>query len=42
MVLCVGFIIKTVLITQGCYSYCWAVLAQHQGLFCSSHHPASV
>jgi len=21
--------------TQGCFSYCWAVLTRHQGLFCS-------
>ena len=33
--------IMAVLITQGCFSYCWAVLTQSQGLFCSSHHPTS-
>ena len=36
-----GFVLETVLITQGCFSYCWAVLTQSQGLFCSSYRPAS-
>ena len=40
-VLCFGFVTKTVLITHQCLSYCWALLAQHQGLFCSSPHPTS-
>ena len=31
--LCFGSMTKTVLITQGCFSYCWAVLTQHQ-VFC--------
>lgn len=39
MVLCFGFVAKTALITQGCFSRCWAGLTQHQGLFCSSQHP---
>lgn len=25
--------------TQGCFSYCWATLAQHQGLFCFAFCP---
>lgn len=29
-----GFVLKTVLITQGCSSYCWAELTQSQGLAC--------
>ena len=41
MGLCFGFVLRTVLITQGCFCYCWAVLTQSQGLFCSSHHPTS-
>jgi len=41
MGLCFGFVLKTVLITQGCFRYCCAVLAQHQGLFCVSDHPTS-
>ena len=35
------FVLKTVLVTQGCVSYCWAGLAQRQGLFCSSLCPTS-
>lgn len=31
------FALKTVLIIQGRFNYFWAVLTQHQGLFCSSH-----
>jgi len=42
MGLCFGFILNTVLVTQGCFGCCWAVLTQSQGLFCSSHRPASV
>jgi len=34
--LCFGFVLETVLITQGCLSYRSAVLTQSQGLFCSS------
>ena len=41
MGLCFGFVLKTVFIIQGCFSYCWAVLTQSQGLFCSSPHPTS-
>ena len=42
MGLCFGFVLQTVLMIQGCFSYCWAVLTQHQGLFCfSPHSPAS-
>lgn len=32
MVLCCGFGTKTALITQQCFTYCWAVFAQHQSL----------
>lgn len=32
MVLCFGFVTKTMLITQQCFSCCWPVFAQHQGL----------
>jgi len=38
MRLCFGFVLKTVLITQTCFSYCWAVLTQSQGLFCFPHY----
>lgn len=38
---CFGFMLKPVLIIQGCLSYCWVVLAQSQGLFCFSHHTIS-
>ena len=41
MGLCFGFVLETVLITQGCFRYCWAVLTQSQGLFCFSPHPTS-
>ena len=41
MGLCFGFVLKTVLIIQECFSYCWAVLTQSQGLCCFSHHPTS-
>lgn len=33
MVLCCGFGSRTVLITRQCFTYSWAVLAQHQSLF---------
>jgi len=32
---------KTVLITQECFSCCWAVLKPHQGIFSFSHCPTS-
>ena len=38
MGLCFGFVLKTVLIIQGCFRYCWAALTQSQGLFCSPPH----
>jgi len=41
MRLCFGFLLKTVLIVQGCFRYCWAVLTQSQGFFWSSHNPTS-
>ena len=41
MGLCFGFVLKTVFMIQGCFSYCWAALTQSQGLFCFSHHPTS-
>jgi len=41
MGLCLEFALKTVLIRQGCFNYCWAMLTQGQGLVCSSHHPTS-
>lgn len=28
---------KTILVTQGCFSYCWSVLGQHPDFFCFSH-----
>lgn len=41
MVLCFGYVMKTVLVTHQFFSYCWAKLTQHQGLFCFSHCPIS-
>jgi len=41
MGLCFGSSLKTMLISQGCFSYCLAVLTQSQGLFCFSHHSTS-
>jgi len=41
MGLCVGFVQKTVLMTQGCFCHCWAALIPSRGLFCPSHGPAS-
>jgi len=43
MVLCFGFLLKMVLmfLKQGCFSYCKAMLTQHQELFCLSHSPTS-
>lgn len=32
----IGLWVRFVLITQGCFQYCWAVLTQHQDLFGSS------
>jgi len=37
MGLCFEFVLKTVLIIQRCFHYCWAVLTQRQGFFCFSH-----
>lgn len=37
MCCCFVFVLETVLIIQQCFSYSWAMLAQHQGLFCFSH-----
>lgn len=40
--LCFGLVLKRVLMTiQRCFQYCWAVLTQSQGLFCSSPHSTS-
>jgi len=39
--LCFTFVLKTVLISQGWFSHCWAVLTESQGLFCFSPHPTS-
>lgn len=36
--LCFGFVLRTVLVTQGCFHYCWAGLVQYQGLCCFSPH----
>jgi len=36
-----GFVLKTVLITQRCFSYRSAMLTQSQDLFCFSHCPAN-
>lgn len=41
LVLCFVFMMKTVFITQGCFSYDWSVIAQIQGLFCFSYSPVS-
>lgn len=38
--LCFAFVLITVLITQGCFCYCWAGLTQSQGF--SASHPTSV
>lgn len=38
MGLCFGFVLKMVLIIQGCFRYWYAVLTQGQCLFCLSHH----
>lgn len=34
-----GFMMKTVLITQGYFGYCWVVITQHEGFFCFSCCP---
>lgn len=39
MGLCFALVLKTVLITQGCFCYCWAVLTQSQSF--SASHPTS-
>jgi len=39
--LCFGFVLNAVLIIQGCFHYCRAVLTQSQGLFCFSPRPIS-
>ena len=39
--LCSGFVLKSVLIIQRYFHYCWGVLTQGQGLLCSSHHCTS-
>lgn len=39
--LCFGFVLETELIIQGYFHYQWAMLTQHQGLFCLSPHPIS-
>jgi len=39
MGLCFGFVLETVLVIQGCFSYCRAGLTQSQGRFCYSAHP---
>ena len=41
MGLCFGFVLKTVLVTQGCFRWSWAGFTQSQGLFCSSLRPTS-
>ena len=38
MGLCVRFLLETVLVIEGCFSRCRAVLTQSQGLFCFSTH----
>lgn len=41
-VLCFGSVVRTVLLTQGCFMYkCWAAFTQLQGLFCLSGCPTS-
>lgn len=41
MFLCYGFVMKTVVITHQCVSYCLVVLSQRQDIFCFSHCSAS-
>lgn len=41
MGLCFGCALETALITQACFSCCWAVLTQCQGLSCCSPHSTS-
>lgn len=31
VLLCFGFVARTVLVTHQCFGFCWALLAQHQG-----------
>lgn len=40
--LCLGFLLKTLLITECCFRFCCAMFAQAQGLFCFSLYPISV
>jgi len=35
---CFEFVLETVLIIRGCFSCCWTVLTQSQGLFSFSQH----
>lgn len=41
MWLCSGFVLEALLIIQGSFPFCWAILMQSQGLFCLSHPPAA-
>lgn len=41
MVVFFGFVLKTVLITQLCFSYCRTLLTQHEGLLFFTHYLAS-
>ena len=41
MGLCFGFVLGTVLVTQGCFRCCRAALTRSQGLCCPSPHPTS-
>lgn len=41
MALCFAFRMRIILILQGCFSCCWAVLMLSQGPFCSSCCPVS-
>lgn len=36
-VLCFGFVMKTVLTADWCFSYCWAVLTQHHSQLTGTH-----
>lgn len=37
-----GFVLKTAVITQGCFCCCWTELTQRQDLFCLLYCPTSV
>jgi len=41
IVLCFGFRMRIMLITHRCFSCCYAVLTQSQGLFCFLYRPGS-